>query len=141
MSDLTAIIDRQALADVMSTYAACIDDRDDGRYRALFRDDVEVVGFQREAMKGVEAWVAFVNAQLDRFQTTQHMLGPLLTKIDGDRADARTDLQATHWMREPEGSVFTLWGTYETEMVRDPTGEHGWKISRHALVRRGTEGP
>ena len=141
MSDIAALIDRQAVADVMSTYAACIDERDSARYRALFRDDVEVVGFAREALTGIEAWQAFVNAQLDRFRTTQHMLGPLLARVEGDRADARTDLQATHWMREPEDAVFTLWGTYETEMVRDPAGEHGWKIARHALVLRGTEGP
>ena len=141
MSDLGAIIDRQAVTDVMSSYASCIDDRDDDRYRSLFREDVDVVGFAREPIKGVDAWAKFVGAQLDRFQTTQHMLGPVLAKIDGDRAEARTDLQATHWMHEPEGSVFTLWGTYETEMLRDPAAEHGWRISRHALVLRGTEGP
>lgn len=133
------LLDRQAIADVLTTYAATIDEREMERYRALFDPDVEVVGFSPEPVHGADAWLEFVEAQLTRFRSTQHMLGPQLTKIRGDRAQVRTDLQATHLMREPKGELFVLWATYQTELVRDPEGEHGWKIVRHELVPRASQ--
>ena len=100
---LKTLVDRQAIADVLATYAATIDERDADRFRDLFVEDVEVVGFADGPLLGREAWLAFVEAQLARFRSTQHMLGPQLVTIEGDSADARTDLQATHRMREPKG--------------------------------------
>ena len=136
---MQTLLDRQAIADVLSTYAASIDERDMRRYRALFEESVEVHGFAREPLRGLEAWLAFVAAQLERFRSTQHMLGPQLTRIDGDRAHARTDLQATHRMKEPKGELFILWATYETDLLRHPGAEHGWKIIRHELVPRASQ--
>jgi 3-phenylpropionate/cinnamic acid dioxygenase small subunit len=141
MSESEVLRDRQAVADVLSTYAACIDERDGPRFLALFQKDVTVVGFSRETIQGADAWQSFVDTQLERFASTQHMLGPQLATLDGDRAETRTDLQAVHFMVEPKGSIFTLWGTYVTSMSRDSSGEHGWKITRHELVLRGTQGP
>ena len=134
---MKSLLDRQAIADVLGTYAATIDEREVERYRALFDSDVEVSGFGPEVVRGVDAWVDFVEAQLARFRSTQHMLGPQLVRLRGDRAEARTDLQATHWMNEPAGEIWILWATYRTELVRDPEREHGWKIVRHELVPRG----
>jgi len=127
--------DRQALADLLSTYAACIDDRDMERYRECFEPEVELHGFGRAPIHGVEAWLDFVKRQLAGFQVTQHMLGPQLVEIDGDSARLRTDLQATHWLVEPKGAIFTLWGTYLSVAGRSD-GE--WRLRRHELVVRGT---
>jgi hypothetical protein len=63
------------------------------------------------------------------------MLGPQLATIDGDSAHCRTDVQAHHYLKEPEGSTLTLWATYETDMARI---DGGWKIKKHHLVSRGT---
>jgi ketosteroid isomerase-like protein len=131
------LLDRQELADLLTRYAAAIDQKNLDAMRALFVPDVEAVGFGRETLQGVDAWIAFVSRQIARFHATQHMLGPQLVEIDGDEASARTDLQATHWMSEPKGEVFTLWGSYRTRMQRTPDG---WRISRHELEVRGTEG-
>lgn len=136
---MQTLFDRQAVADVLSTYAATIDESDMQRYRALFDESVEVHGFTRVPLRGLEAWIEFVAAQLERFRSTQHMLGPQLTRIEGDRAHARTDLQATHRMKEPEGELFILWATYETDLLRHPDTEHGWKIVRHELVPRARQ--
>jgi 3-phenylpropionate/cinnamic acid dioxygenase small subunit len=133
------LLDRQAVADVLSTYAASIDERDMPRYRALFEESVEVVGFGPEPLHGLEAWLDFVHAQLERFRSTQHMLGPQLTEIRGDRARARTDLQATHRMQQPKGELFILWATYQTDLLRSPGAEHGWKIVRHELIPRASQ--
>jgi ketosteroid isomerase-like protein len=131
--DLTA--DRIALQDVMLRYAAGVDERDFEMYRSCFTDDVEVLGFGAETVHGREAWIAYVRKALERFGATQHMLGPQLARVQGDRAQCRTDVQALHYLKEPEGQILTLWATYETEMMRTPDG---WKISRHRLVPRGT---
>ena len=37
--------DREALQDLMLTYAAAVDERDRQRYAGCFAEDVEVVGF------------------------------------------------------------------------------------------------
>jgi len=136
---MKTLLDRQAIADVLSSYAAAIDERDMERYRALFEADVEAVGFASEPIRGVDAWLEFVQLQLDRFRSTQHMLGPQLAQVHGDRAQARTDLQATHLMNEPKGELFILWATYQTDLVRNPEAEHGWKIVRHELISRARQ--
>jgi len=135
MNDRT-LADRFALQDVMATYAASVDERDLERYRGCFAADVEVVGFARETIRGVDAWTAFVTQALDAFTATQHLLGLQRATVAGDTAHARTDVQAHHFMKEPKGSTFTLWATYETDFVR--TGA-GWRIKRHELVTRGSQ--
>jgi uncharacterized protein (TIGR02246 family) len=139
MSDaaLQQLLDRQAVADVMSHYASAIDERDMERFERLFLPDVDVVGFGRKPLAGVSAWSEFVTKALDGFEATQHMLGPQLAEISGDVADARTDLQAIHRMKAPPGEIFTLWGTYRTRMQRQADGT--WKIARHELVVRATD--
>jgi 3-phenylpropionate/cinnamic acid dioxygenase small subunit len=127
--------DRVALQDVMLRYAAGVDERDFDMYRSCFADDVEVLGFGPETVHGGDAWLAYVKNALERFGPTQHMLGPQLATVDGDKAHCRTDVQALHYLKEPEGQTLTLWATYETDMERI-NGE--WKIKRHRLVSRGT---
>lgn len=132
---MSEVADRIALQDVMLRYTKGVDERDMDLYRACFLDDVEVVGMAGETIHGLDAWMAFVEKALSRYGPTQHMLGPQLAAIDGDTAATRTDVQALHVLKEPEGKIFTLWATYKTDMKR-VDGE--WKISRHELVPRTT---
>ena len=127
--------DRIAVQDVMLRYAQGVDDRDSDLYRSCFADDVEVHGFGESTVFGGDAWTAYVKNALEPFGPTQHMLGPQLATIDGDSAHCRTDVQALHCMKEPEGEIFTLWATYVTDMARI-NGQ--WKITRHELVPRTT---
>ncbi len=129
-------LDRIALQDVMLSYAAGVDERDFDLYRSCFADDVEVVGFGDETVHGAEAWLAYVKNALERFGPTQHMLGPQLATVDGDSAQCRTDVQALHYLKEPEGGILTLWATYKSDMRRI---EGRWRIVRHELVSRGTK--
>lgn len=131
---MTELTDRLAISDVMATYAACVDDRDDAGYRALFTEDVEVVGMGPSTFKGIDAWYDYWLAAVDRYEVTQHMLGPTLAKIDGDKAWTRTDVQALHYPVGDPGTRITLWATYRSDMIRTADG---WKICRHELVTRG----
>jgi ketosteroid isomerase-like protein len=128
------ITDRFALQDVMLDYAAGVDERDFARYRNCFSDDVEVVGFTREPIRGADAWMTFVAKALEGYAATQHLLGLQHARIETDRAHARTDVQAQHFLKSPPGAMMTIWATYETDFVR--SGDR-WLIARHRFVPRG----
>lgn len=133
--DERQLADRIALMDVMLRYAKGADERDLELYRSCFTDNVEVVGFGDQTYRGADAWTAYVAEALERFGATQHLLGPQLATVDGDRAHCRTDVQALHFIKDEPGTTLTLWATYETDMKRI---DGDWKISRHQLVPRGT---
>ncbi|MFT4728519.1 MAG: 3-phenylpropionate/cinnamic acid dioxygenase small subunit [Granulosicoccus sp.] len=132
---MNALETRLAIQDVMTRYAAGVDDRDMDLYRACFADDVLIVGFGSEPLIGADEWVKDVSSKLEAFGATQHMLGPQLVTVDGDDASTRTDVQAMHYLKEKPDSMLTLWATYLTD-YRCVAGE--WKIVRHELLRRGT---
>jgi len=130
------IADRIALQDVMLRYAAGVDERDFELYASCFSDQVEIVDFGPEPIVGRDNWVAYVQQALTKYGATQHMLGPQYAEIDGDTANTRSDVQALHYLKDPDNGTFTLWATYKTQMQRQQ-GE--WKITRHQLVPRGTK--
>ena len=127
--------DRIALQDVMGSYACGVDERDMDLYRSCFADDVVVVGFGEETIHGGDAWRDYVENALQRFGPTQHLMAPQLATIDGDTATCRTDVQAFHCLKEPEGGTLILWATYLDEMARI---DGRWCITRHELVSRHT---
>lgn len=136
---LELVSDRIALQDLMLNYAAAVDERDIKRYSGCFTDDVLVVNFGEQDFKGRESWVTHVWAELEKFSSTQHLLGPQLAKVMGNRAETRSDVQALHYLADTENSEgitrFILWATYNTTMVRV---DGQWKISRHELQVRGS---
>jgi 3-phenylpropionate/cinnamic acid dioxygenase small subunit len=129
------LAERLAVQDVMVTYASSIDDRDFDTYRRLFHSEVEFEGFGSEPIRGVDAWLKFVEKQLEPYRQTQHLLGPPRVQVDGDRAHMRTDLQAMHFKREPKGQIVWLWGAYRTEVAREAGV---WTIRKHQLDVWGT---
>ena len=133
---MTATDDRHRIQDLMLAYAAAVDDNDMAAYRDCFDDNVEIVGFGESVIHGADQWVASVSSQLEAFSGTQHLLSPPLATLRGDRASARTDVQALHFLKTPAGGTFTLWATYLTDFVQT---QDTWKIARHELVVRGTQ--
>ena len=132
---MTATDDRQRIQDLMLAYAAAVDDNDMTAYRNCFDDNVEIVGFGESTVHGADNWVTSVSDQLEAFSGTQHLLSPPLATLRGDRASARTDVQALHFLKTPAGGTFTLWATYLTDFIQT---QDTWKIARHELVVRGT---
>ena len=128
--------DRTQLQDLMLNYAAGVDDRDVELYKSCFADDVQVIGFGDQTFNDRDAWVNYVWTALEKYGPTQHMLGPQLATIDGDKAQTRNDVQAFHMLKDGSAEQFILWATYKTEMTRI-NGD--WKISRHELIVRGTK--
>ncbi len=129
------LADRLAVQDVMVTYANSIDDSDFETYRRLFHPEVELEGFGSGPIRGVDAWLEFVQKQLEPYQQTQHLLGPPRIQVDGDSAQMRTDLQAMHFLGEPKNKIVWLWGAYRTGLARE---DGAWLIRTHQLDVWGT---
>ena len=109
---MPALETRLAIQDVMTRYAAGVDDRNMELYRACFADEVEIVGFGGDPSIDADKWVKDVAHKLEAFSATQHMLGPQLVTVDGDSAFTRTDVQAIHFLKNKPDSMLTLWATY-----------------------------
>jgi 3-phenylpropionate/cinnamic acid dioxygenase small subunit len=129
------LADRLAIQDILTRYAAGVDDRNLQMYRNCFADEAEIVGFSGGTITGADAWTEEVKVKLAAFGSTQHMLGPQMVTIQGDTASTRTDVQALHYLKNNPRETMTLWAVYLTN-YRRINGE--WKITRHELVRRGT---
>jgi len=65
MSDQVA--DRIALQDVMLRYAAGVDERDFDLYASCFIEDVEILDFGEEPIKGRDNWVEYVKGALSNY--------------------------------------------------------------------------
>ena len=135
MPENADLADRLAVQDVIVSYANSIDDRDFETYRGLFHPEVEFDGFGSEPIRGVDAWIEFVEKQLEPYRQTQHLLGPPRVQIDGDKAHMRTDLQAMHFLAEPKGKIVQIWGAYRSGLAREGGA---WLIRTHQLDVWGT---
>ena len=135
--------DRFAIADVMSSYALALDTKDYPLLRSLFAVDVEVMmTFDSNSpdggeikLTGIEAWIEFVEKALDGTRASQHLLGNPAISFNGEKAIVRTDLQATEYYKDVNKPKTTLWGVYETHMVKDKK----WKITKHTITSIGSE--
>ena len=135
--------ERFAIADVMSSYALALDTKDYPLLRSLFAVDVEVMMiFESNSpdggeikLTGIDAWVEFVEQALDGTRASQHLLGNPVIKLNGEKAIVRTDLQATEYYKDLNKPKTTVWGVYETHMVKDKN----WKITKHTLTSIGSE--
>ena len=135
--------DRFAIADVMSSYALALDTKDYPLLRSLFTVDVEVMmTFDSNSpdageiqLTGVEAWIEFVEKALDGTRASQHLLGNPAISFNGEKAIVRTNFQATEYYKDANKPKTTVWGVYETHMVKDKK----WKITKHTITSIGSE--
>ena len=135
--------DRFAISDVMSSYALALDTKDYPLLRSLFAVDVEVMmTFDSSSpdggeirLTGIEAWIEFVEKALDGTRASQHLLGNPAISFNGEKAIVRTNLQATEYYKDANKPKTTLWGVYETHMVKDKK----WKITKHTITSIGSE--
>ena len=137
--------DRFAISDVMASYALALDTKDYPLLRSLFAVDVEVMmTFDSSSpdggeirLTGIEAWIEFVEKALDGTRASQHLLGNPAISFNGEKAIVRTNLQATEYYKDANKPKTTLWGVYETHMVKDK--DKKWKITKHTITSIGSE--
>ena len=135
--------DRLYIMDVMNSYALALDTKDYALLRSIFSDDVEVritfdsnfSGGGEVKFTGIDDWVHYVEKALDGTKASQHLLGIPMINFNGKEAIVRTDLQATEFYIDVKKARTTVWGFYDTHMVKD----ENWKITKHTLTSIGSE--
>ncbi|WP_240136265.1 nuclear transport factor 2 family protein [Streptomyces sp. MUM 178J] len=145
--DLTTVMHRLAVDDVVSRYAAAVDDGDWGAYRALFaragRADYRSSGGIEGPADDVADWLA---QTLRVFPVRQHLIVNRRVRLQdlggypGDSADVQADY--LNPMRLDSGEDFTSGGRYAFSLIRT---EAGWRL-RSAVIhekwrRTGRLGP
>ena len=121
---LTELLDKQAISDVIMTYARAIDRLDEDMLRSVFHTDSQhahgFVGPSSDpslASKPGEPgdFVVYALEVLNTYTRTQHQLGNILIELEGSDAYAETYFTAYHRMRV-KGDPKAAENAYDTEM-------------------------
>ena len=140
------LLDKQAITDVIMTYARAIDRLDEDLLRSVFHPDSQHAhGFVGPSSDPSQAsspgspgdFVAYAFEVLGTLTRTHHQLGNIFIELDGDDAYTETYFSAYHRMRA-KGDPLASDGAYDTEMDwlvggryidRMQRREGVWKIS------------
>jgi 3-phenylpropionate/cinnamic acid dioxygenase small subunit len=123
--------DRQDISDLLVRYATGIDRRDWPLFRTVFTDDCELDYGEIGSWKGVDAVTEFMQQAHAMAGYTMHRLTNQAITIDGDKAAARTYIDAVIMAGDNQAGV-NAWGFYEDEIIR--AGD-GWRIARRRFTQ------
>ncbi len=131
--------DRQDISDLLVRYATGIDRRDWALFRTVFTDDCELDYGEIGTWQGVDAVTEFMDTTHAMAGHTLHRLTNQAITLDGDKASARTYIDAVIMFGDNQSGV-NAWGFYDDEIVRTADG---WRIARRRFtqVRITTFGP
>jgi uncharacterized protein (TIGR02246 family) len=130
--------DRQEIADVLLRYATGIDRRDWELFRTVFTDDCQLDYGEIGAWRGVDAVTEFMQQVHAAAGHTLHWLTNQVIRVDGDRAQARTYVDALIMVGDNTSGVNGI-GYYDDDLVLT---DAGWRIAgrRFTTVRVATLG-
>jgi uncharacterized protein (TIGR02246 family) len=130
--------DRQEIADVLLRYATGIDRRDWELFRTVFTDDCQLDYGEIGAWQGVDAFTEFMQQVHAAAGHTLHRLTNQVIRVDGDRAQARTYVDALIMVGDNTSGVNGI-GYYDDDLVLT---DAGWRIAgrRFTTVRVATLG-
>jgi uncharacterized protein (TIGR02246 family) len=122
--------DRQDISDLLVRYATGIDRRDWPLFRTVFTDDCELDYGEIGSWTGVDAVTEFMQQAHAMAGYTMHRLTNQAITVDGDKAAARTYIDAVIMTGDNQAGV-NAWGFYDDEIVR--TGGE-WRIARRRFT-------
>ena len=119
--------DKEQIAEVLIRYATGIDSKDWPLLRSCWTDEIDVDYQQLGRFTSADALTDVMRQLHENMGATYHRMSNIVIAIDGDRATARSYVQAV-LMLQPNDS--TNWvdalGHYDDVFVRTPDG---WRIS------------
>jgi ketosteroid isomerase-like protein len=139
VATVAALVDRQAVVDVVVRYATAVDRRDWALLRTCFPDRAtfdftSVFGGSASEMSA-DDYVANTRALISGFAATQHLSTNHVPVVTGDTATCVSEVQAYHVL--DDGRSCTLGGHYTHALARTPTG---WRMSSVTLTLRWEQG-
>lgn len=121
--ELTLLIERQKVADLLVRYAFALDTRDWQLLGSCFTPDgIANYGPKLGLYEGAETIVDICRTVLSGLDSTQHLIGNVLVNVDDDLAAASATcyVQAQHFLVNDDGeSVSTIGGVYRDAIVCD----------------------
>lgn len=128
---IAALLDKEAVADVIRRYAYGIDTRDEALVRACFDPDADIIG--TVSTGPLREYLPRLLEDVNGYGATMHQLGTQLIDVHSDRATAKSYAVARHF-RDPEGTeeVFVVGVRYDDSLRRDDGG--GWRIVERHVV-------
>jgi 3-phenylpropionate/cinnamic acid dioxygenase small subunit len=123
--------DRQDIADVLLRYATGIDRRDWPLFRSVFADDCELDYGEVGSWYGVDAITEFMQQAHAMASHTMHRLTNQVITVDGDKAEARTYVDALIMVGDNKSGVNAA-GFYDDDLVRS---DDGWRVARRRFVQ------
>ncbi|MFI6287910.1 nuclear transport factor 2 family protein [Streptomyces sp. NPDC051018] len=141
--DLSTVMDRLAIDDLVTRYAVAVDDADWNAYRALFTRDGRADYRSSGGIEGPAREVADWMAETMRlFPVRQHLIVNRRVRIQdlggypGDRAEVDADY--VNPMRLESGDDFLSGGRYAFGLVR---ADGGWRLSSVVISEKWRRGP
>jgi hypothetical protein len=133
---LRHLIDRQAIADLLTDYCRHLDRMELPELVRLFTPDARVIygpdpRLASEGRAGLEASLA----RMWRWRRTAHLLANIRVWFDGTAA-AWADSDVLAWHERPDGSSATLYGRYHDRLYRM---EEGWRIAERRMEMNGSD--
>lgn len=123
--------DRQDISDLLVRYATGIDRRDWPLFRTVFTDDCELDYGEIGRWNGVGEVTDFMDKTHAMAGHTLHRLSNQVIAVDGDKATARTYVDAVIMFGDNQAGV-NAWGFYDDEVVRTADG---WRIARRRFTQ------
>ena len=102
------VANRLTIQDILTRYAAAINDRSLKMYHECFAEDAETLGLSVGTEIGVDAQTTEMKNKLEAFGAIQHMLGPQIVTIQGDTESTCANAKALHYLKEKPGENITL---------------------------------
>ena len=137
MDDLEALVQRQAITDVLIDYCRHLDRMDLAELAMLFTADCKVVygpdpRLTTESRFALEASLA----RMWRWQRTAHHLSNVKVQFESDRT-ASAECAVWAWHEAADGSDAGVFGIYHDHFVREPDA---WRISERRMEMTGSRG-
>lgn len=138
MSDLQALLDKQEITELCYRYGLALDTRDWIALAGVFTPDASAFYMDKPPCHGYQAIEETCRASLAPMSATQHLIGNVVVRLDGDQAESTCYLQAQHVRAGTAGGDnFIIAGRYDDKLVRTAGG---WRIRERRLAVTWTEG-
>ena len=131
-AELQALLDKQAIGEVLSRYCRSLDRLDKALLAGVFHADAEVDYGPGLFQGGVEPFLPFALEFQGAMRTTQHYVSNHLVDLDGDSAFSEAYVYAYHIMEREGKLVELIVGARYLDSFTRKNGE--WRIQKRTEV-------
>lgn len=134
---LQRLVDSYEITDLVSRLGTHLDEKRPQDLRKIFTDDIRFY-FEGTLVEGIEEVVKRGQVLAERFARIHHVITNILIDLEGESAEVRANLIATHVYWDDRAELHYESGNlYRFTTIRTPAG---WRIARASLHNVWTNG-